>query len=54
MINELVTRIQTDLSALEGGMEVAQISGLYDRTVDHIKLKMAESPTGKYAKFSIE
>jgi len=54
MINELVTRIQTDLSALEGGMEVAQISGLYDRTVDHIKLKKAESPTGKYAKFSIE
>jgi len=54
MINELVNRIGTDLAGLEGGMEVAQITGLFDRTVEHIKLKKAEAPSGIYAKFSTE
>ena len=47
-------RIGTDLAGLEGGMEVAQITGLFDRTVEHIKLKKAEAPSGIYAKFSTE
>jgi len=54
MINELVARIANDLAGLEGGMEVTQISGLYDRTVEHIKMKRAEAPGGIYAKFSTE
>ena len=48
------SRVGTDLAGLEGGMEVAQITGLFDRTVEHIKLKKAEAPSGVYAKFSIE
>ncbi|XP_023337734.1 vacuolar protein sorting-associated protein 35 isoform X1 [Eurytemora carolleeae] len=51
MINELVGRISDELKGLEGGDEVHQISGLFNRTVEHIKLKQAEKPEGLYAGF---
>jgi len=51
MINELVGRISEESGELEGGMEVNQISGLFNRTLEHIKVKRDEDPEGIYAQF---
>jgi len=53
MINELVGRISEMMAGLEGGMELAQITGLYERTVEHMKLKRSEKPDGIYASLSV-
>merc|ERR1712107_674410 len=53
MINELVGRVAEEMGGLEAGAEVNQIKGLYNRTVDHIKLKKAETPDGVYAQFKV-
>jgi len=53
MINELVGRITEEVAGLDEGTEVSKITGLFYRTLDHIKLKKVENPDGLYSNFNV-